>query len=170
MKGLLQLSLLLFFACSTSAQFPKIGSDKDAKEKLMIIKKALPDIKKNLTKPDVYDDMYIVNLEMGNGEIRYDENDEDQTLEITYSTDYFAGALKDFQNYYKKLAGIIKEVFGSAYELNQYDKEGIWSTEITEKGKDFFGSSIKIELKCIWLFDPDKPTIEIKIYSSLKSI
>lgn len=165
MKSVFQILLLLFFFSSSFAQPSKFGSDADVKKKLNTIKKALPDLKKNLTKESDYDGSPAVTMQMGDGEIDYAEEDNEQMLIITYSRADFPGTLADYQDYYKKLTQLIKEVFGSGYELNHYDKKDMWSAEFAEKGKEPSASAVRIELKCIWKWGEDKPKIELRIYS-----
>ena len=163
MKPIVTLMLLLSASFMYGQKLPAIGSEKGVKEKFMMIKKGLPDIKKNLIKKDeMWEDEYNVKFEMGNGIVLFNESEEDQTLTISFSSDpYFAGSISDFQNYHKKLVTIISEVFGPAYTQETKSKEKNWTTTFFEKGKDIFSSKISIIAEVSWALDRPHITIEV---------
>ena len=87
-----------------------IGQQRGVKEKLIIIKKGLPDIKNNLTTQDeMWLDQRNVKFEMGDGMVIYSEDEYDgvitQQIRIEFSTKYFTGTIK---NYKKKLKKYLK--------------------------------------------------------------
>jgi hypothetical protein len=150
---------------------PKIGSDKGVKEKLTLIKKGLPDIKNNLTKKDeLFENEYEVKFEMGNGIVLFNEDEEDhsQSLTIRYTTSYYSGSTADYQNYYKRLVSMIKEVFGPGYDSKETINEKDWSTRFLEKGKDVFTSPTSIFIKCQWILESLGPSINVEIWSKGK--
>lgn len=163
MKPIVTLMLLLSAGFIYGQKLPAIGSEKGVKEKFMMIKKGLPDIKKNLTKKDeMWEDEYNVKFEMGNGIVLFNESEEDQTLTISFSSDpYFAGSISDFQNYYKKLVNILGEVFGTAYAQETKNKEKSWTATFFEKGKDIFNSKISIIAEVSWVLDRPRITIDV---------
>jgi hypothetical protein len=163
MKPVVFSILMLTVAFAHAQKLPPIGSEKGVKEKFMMIKKGLPDIKKNLTKKDeMWENEYNVKFEMGNGIVIFRESEDDQTLTISFSSDpYFSGTIADFQNYYKKLVSIIGEVFGPAYIQDSKNKEKSWTTSFLEKGKDIFSSNISIFVEISWVLSSPDITIEI---------
>ncbi len=163
MKPVLFSILLLAIVVTHAQKLPAIGSEKGVKEKFMLIKKGLPDIKKNLTKKDeMWEDQYNVKFEMGNGIVIFAESEDDQTLTISFSSDpYFSGTVADFQNYYKKLVAMIGEVFGPAYAQETKSKEKSEATTFFEKGKDIFSSKISIIAEVSWVLDRPHITIEV---------
>lgn len=164
---LLPLIALLSVTVSAQTTNPKIGTEKGVKEKLTRIKNGLPDIKKNLTKEDDWGDI-DVKFEMGNGTILFDEDEDDhkQSLSIRYTYSYYSGTTTDYQNYYKTLVVLIKEVFGDGYESKTNDSEKSWSTFFYEKGKRRIDSNISIWIKCSWVLD--LLSIDIDISSKVK--
>ncbi|MEK7226340.1 MAG: hypothetical protein AAB221_11780 [Bacteroidota bacterium] len=167
--------ITILFTCLLLSSFlfaqnnPKIGTEKGVREKLIRIKNALPDIKKNLTrKNEMWTDEYDVKFDMGNGIILFDEDDGEQSLNIRYTTSYFSGTAADFQNYYKTLTATAKEVFGKTYDYDSTNEEKKWSTSFFEKGKDIFKSRIRIYITCSWMFESLGPDIAIEVYSRLK--
>lgn len=165
MKPLVTL-LALFFAITIYGQkLPPIGSEKGVKEKFIIIKKGLPDIKKNLTKKDEdFEDTYNVIFEMGNGIVNFEESEDDQTLTIKFSSGwYFSGSMPDFKDYYNKLVSMIGEVFGPVYISERINKEKTLTTTFFEKGKNMFNSKVTITVTCDWILD--KPDITIDVIS-----
>jgi hypothetical protein len=162
---------LLISIILTAQTNPKIGSEKGVKEKLIRIKNALPDIKKNLTKRDEnFVETYNVKFEMGNGIVLFDEDEEDhdQSLTIRYTGSYFSGTIADFQNYYQSLVAMIKEVFGPNYESTVSNKEKSWSTSFFMKGKDAFTSPVRIHIQCDWILESLGPGITLEIHSKVK--
>jgi len=159
--------LLFLFALVLKAQEPKIGSEKGIKEKLMRIKKALPDLKKNLTKRDEnFPDDYVVKMEMGNGIVLFREDAEEKTQSITirYTPSYFSGSVTDYQSYYKTLSGLIKEVFGSRYISNASEMKNSWETNFYLPGKDRSRPTVSIMLSCSWVLGLLNITIDIYSY------
>ncbi|HYM95396.1 MAG TPA: hypothetical protein VET23_14760 [Chitinophagaceae bacterium] len=170
MKRAIILPLLIPVSFYLKAQEnPKIGTEKGVKEKLIRIKNGLPDIKKNLTKKDeLWENDYNVKFEMGNGMVLFDEDDGEQSLKIRYNKSYFSGSIADYQDYYKALVKMVREVFGAAYDTQSNNKEKKWSTSFYQTRKDIFKSPIRIYVTCSWIFDSLGPDIEIEIYSRLK--
>ncbi len=164
---------LLIAFCIRAQDNPKIGTEKGVKEKIIRIKNGLPDIKKNLTKKDeMWTDQYNVKFEMGNGIVLFDEDkdDEEQSLLIRYTKSFFSGSAADYQNYYKTLVNLFKEVFGSAYDFQKTKKEKEWQTSLYQKGNNVLNSSIRINITCNWMFESSPgPNIEILIYSRMKT-
>jgi hypothetical protein len=170
-KYVLFAAILLFTVTLSAQTNPKIGTEKGVKEKLIRIKNGLPDIKKNLTKRDeTFVDEYNVKFEMGNGIVLFneDEEDHDQSLTIRCTSSYFSGTVADYQNYYKTLVTMIKEVFGPGYEFSTTDKEKSWSTAFFQKGKDVFTSPVRIDIKCDWILESLGPSISIEVWSKVK--
>ncbi|HWR32133.1 MAG TPA: hypothetical protein VN451_01300 [Chitinophagaceae bacterium] len=174
MKKLIILACILAYTITAKAQNnPPIGSQKGVKEKFIRIKKGLPDIKKNLTEQDeMWTDVRNVKFEMGNGLIIYEEDEEedgvDQYLKIRFTQSYFSGTLTDYQQYYKTLVAMIKEVFGPGFEVSSAEKEKKWSTTIVEKGKDVFNSPIQVYITLDWIIKSLGPEIGIEVHSNLK--
>ena len=171
MKIYLITSLLLFSAITQAQPVkPKIGSEKEVKDKFILIKKGLPDLKKNLTKWNGSDHTYKVKFEMGDRDVLFDENEDghDQLLTIRYTTSYFSGTVADYQNYYKTLVATIKEVFGANYESSATDQEKNWSITFFMKGKDVSTSPVSIYVKCDWAVQQLGPGISIKVWSKVK--
>lgn len=170
LKNFLFLSALLFYSIILPAQTanPKIGTDKGVKEKLIRIKNGLPDIKKNLTKKDETFGDYNVKFEMGNGMILFEEDEEEheQSLLIRYTYSYFSGTKTDYQNYYKTLVDLIKEVFGPGFDSKTFDSESSWSTSFFQKGQQQSESPVRIDIKCGWVLD--LLGIDITITSKVK--
>lgn len=169
---LLIISLSHLSTLQAQDENPKIGSEKGVKEKLTRIKGGLPDIKKNLTKQDeLFTDTYNVTFEMGNGIILFEEDEEEgvQSLIISFSSDYFSGRVKDYQEYYKKLVALIGEVFGSSYASTADNTEKTWSTYFFQKEKGIAGSNTGIGIECNWMFEESiGPEITIEINSKVK--
>ncbi|MBS1620717.1 MAG: hypothetical protein JST10_01005 [Bacteroidetes bacterium] len=166
----LTLLTLLFTCTQLEAQTePKIGSEKGVKEKLTRIKNGLPDMKKTLTKEDeMWIDQYNVNFEMGNGIVLFKEEDGLQTMQISYSKSYFSGTVTDYQNYFKVLAGYIKNIFGNSYDSDSTNTSKKWVTTFFQKGKDKSKSPITVHLSCNWMLKDLGPEIEIAVCSRLK--
>lgn len=172
MKKLIILASIFAYTITAQAQNnPPIGSQKGVKEKIIRIKKGLPDIKKNLTEQD---EMWIeernVKFEMGNGLILYEEDEEnnDQYLKIRFSHSYFSGTLTDYQHYYKTLVAMFKEVFGPGFDISSTEKEKKWNTTIVEKGKDVFNSPIQVYITLDWIVKSLGPEIGIEVHSKIK--
>lgn len=172
MKTLItSLSCLLVTFSISAQENPKIGTQKGVKEKFIRIKNGLPDIKKNLT---VQDEMWVnernVKFEMGNGMIIYEEDEEnnDQYLKIRFSHSYFSGTIPDYQDYYKTLVAMLKEVFGPQFKVSSTEKEKKWSTTIVEKGKDVFNSPIQVYITLDWIIESLGPEIGIEVHSNIK--
>lgn len=165
---------LLIAFCIRAQDNPKIGTEKGVKEKIIRIKSGLPDIKKNLTiKDETWADQYNVKFEMGNGIVLFDEDKDDgeQSLLIRYTKSYFSGSAADYQNYYKTLVSMFKEVLGSAYDSEKKEKEKEWQTSFYLKGSDVLNSRIRISITCNWMFNSSPgPNIEILIYSRMKTL
>lgn len=185
-KSLIIAFLLLFSIASRSqSNEPKIGSEKGVKEKLMLIKKGLPDIRKNLTtKDEVFENERVVKFEMGDGLVIYEEYDdtdfdidEDDTkvnkdkiqeLRIRYSKAYFSGAFSEYQNYYIKLISLIKEIFGTAYSFQESKEKNKWQTVFFQKNKSIFTTDITISVTCSMIFEDLGPSIDIEFHSKVK--
>lgn len=165
-------SLVILSAVSVSAQTnPKIGSEKGIKEKLIRIKKGLPDIKKNLTTPDEnFTDDYNVKFDMGNGIIIFEEDEEEkeQSLLIRYTSSYFSGTVAEYQAFYKNLVTMTREVFTPGYEYKETEEGKTLRTVFLEKGKDETSSNTRISLECSWVLESPGPSIHIYISSKLK--
>lgn len=160
--------LLVSGICGAQETNQKIGSEKGVKEKLMRIKKGLPDMKKNLTRQDEnFTDTYNVKFDMGNGIVlfREDEDEKEQSLTIRYTPSYFSGTVAEYQQYYKTLVGMIREVFGPGYESRSTEKDKIWETRFYQAGKDTYGSPVSINISCSWVLASLGPNITIDIYS-----
>lgn len=159
--------LFLASACALSQESnPKIGSEKGVKNKLIRIKNALPDLKKNLTERDEnFPDSCIVKLKMGNGIVIFkeDEVDKTQSLTIRYSQSNFSGSRADYQSHYKTLSRLIKSVFGTGYLSKASEKKNIWETIFYQSDKDEFNSPVRLLLK--YSFILIFPSITITIYS-----
>lgn len=163
------LVLLLTGSFLSAQNNPKIGTEKGVKEKLIRIKAGLPDIKKTLTKKDeMWENEYNVKFEMGNGTVLFKEEDGEQSLKIRYSKSYFSGTATDYQNYYKTLVSLVKEVFGSGYDSSSTNEPKKWAISFYQKGKDVFDSAVRIHISCSWMFESLGPDINIEIYSRLK--
>jgi len=163
--------ILITGFCEAQEPNPKIGSEKGVREKLVRIKKGLPDIRKNLTKPDEnFTDQYNVKFEMGNGIVIYREEEEDkeQTLTTRKTTSYFSGTVADYQAYYKTLTALIREVFGPDYEVRVSEKDKIWETQFHSKSKTANNQSkVYIMVSCSWVMASLGPGITIDILSRL---
>lgn len=162
-------SILIFLLAITvchSQSLPKIGLEKDVKEKFILIKKGLPNIKKNLTKQDeTFTDEYNVKFEMGDGIGNFDELEDGELLTIKYSSKpYFSGSIEDFQNYYNKLITIITEVFGATHTSIVEKTNTSWTTIFFEKGKDQFNSKTSIRITVSWILND--PHISIAVASN----
>lgn len=168
------LNCLLITFCIHAQDNPKIGTEKGVKEKLIRIKNGLPDIKKNLTKKDeMWADQYNVKFEMGNGIVLFEEDEDEgeQSLLIRYNKSFFSGSVADYQNYYKTLVSIFKEVFGATYDSEKTEKEKEWQTIFYIKGSDALNSRIRISITCNWMFDSSLgPNIEIRISGRTKAL
>ena len=153
------LSIVLLFSTLIHGQTtkPKIGSDTAIKENFIKIKNGLPDIKNNLV--EKRSDTYLPKISLGNAG-SYKDDKGDQTLSFTYSTDGYSGTDEDFQNYYKTLVSLAKEVFGDVYAPSSNQVGNIRRTMFFEPGKDYYTSPTIIYFKC----DPNsyiKITVEI---------
>lgn len=157
--------LLMMNICNSQA-LPKIGSEKGVKEKFILIKKGLPDIKRNLINRDkTFTDEYIVKFEMGNGIVNFEESDENESLTISFSSrPYFSGTITDFQNYYNKLVTIVTEVFGTTHTSSIEKTNTSWTTTFFEKDKDQSSSKTYIRLAVSWILDD--PHISIDVVSN----
>ena len=145
-----------------------IGQQRGVKEKLIIIKKGLPDIKNNLTTQDeMWLDQRNVKFEMGDGMVIYSEDEYDgvitQQIRIEFSTKYFTGTIKDFQDYYKKLVNLVNEIFGEAYEAISEEEKWKWETTFTQSGKKY-KSPVSINVEVNWLSEPTR-FVSIEVHS-----
>lgn len=160
----LLLAGVLFTVMQLYAQTaPKIGSEKNVKEKLIRIKQSLPDFKKSLVKKDdTFVEEYVVKMEMGNGIILFSEEEDDQqTLTIKFSGPvYFSGSVSDFQQYYEKLSGLLKEIFDKTHSYSEKKENKNWTIQFFAKGKTPFTSPTLITLEVSWIF-PDSPHISL---------
>ncbi|HOZ79130.1 MAG TPA: hypothetical protein PLY34_14135 [Ferruginibacter sp.] len=164
-KGLL-LSCMLIFSLMIHAQVkPMIGTAKDDKAKLLLIKKGLPDIKKNLTRRvDDYSEDREARVLMGNEGPMFSEEDNVQTLTYDFSRSYFSGTTEEYQSYYRKLLGTIKEVFGDKYDSVEYKKEAKkWCVSFFEKGKKW-ESPTSIYVCCDWMLASIGPKISLSFF------
>ncbi len=162
----LLLCCFVFFSLSVLAQEnPLIGSAKGDKEKLLLIKKGLPDIKKNLTKRvDNYSDDREVKVIIGNPGSTFSEEENEQTVTYNFSRSYFRGTTEEYQSYYKKLLNTINEVFGDKYDSIEYDKkEKKWCASFFEKGKKW-DSPTSIYVCCDWIFASVGPEITLSFF------
>jgi hypothetical protein len=166
MKSYLFAALLL---CAVIAQAqttkPKIGSDKGIKEAFIRIKAGLPDIKKNLAVKDKRSGNYRPKFSIG-GESSYRE-DDNQHLTFIYSSSNYSGTLEDYQNYYKTLVSITKEVFGANYTATSSERGNVWRTGFYENGENAYTSTTSIYIKCDETFE-SSPSITIEITSQRK--
>ncbi|HMU25721.1 MAG TPA: hypothetical protein PKD97_11715 [Ferruginibacter sp.] len=166
MKALFTFSLLFISGFIFAQKPPLIGSEKGVKEKFILIKKGLPDIKKNLTENDEnFVEDYNVKFEMGNGIVLFDEDEKEQTLLIRFSTEpYFSGTANDFQDYYYKLVGLLNEVFGAELPPTSNNKEKKLTTLFLQKGTDIFTSKLGVIIQYTQVLND--PYIEINVFSN----
>ncbi|MBK8495696.1 MAG: hypothetical protein IPL50_12265 [Chitinophagaceae bacterium] len=164
--------LLLLLSASTyfsnGQERPKIGSEKGVKEKLWKIKKSLPDFKKNLVVKDrlyTEEDKYDVKMEMGDGIILFEEDeDKQQTLIIRFSGPYFfSGSIADFKQYYVQLGEMLKEIFKNTLTADEVKTEKKWEMTFWEIGKKSYESAVTIKLKTDWFMN--KPEIQLVFFT-----
>lgn len=173
MKNLLLLFLLASTLIVHAQNPPPIGSQKGVKEKLIRIKKSLPDFTKNLAVKDrLYtdEDVYDVKMEMGDGMIRFEvAEDKQQSLIITFSgPTYFAGSIDDFKAYYNELAGMLKEIFKSTHIAEETKDEKKWLMTFSEISKRSHESAVKPWLKIDWFRQRPAITLVFFTYPSGK--
>ena len=162
--------LLLLLSASTyfsnGQDRPKIGSEKGVKEKLLKIKKSLPDFKKNLVVKDrlyTEEDKYDVKMEMGNGLIRFEE-DKHQTLIIYFSGPYhFSGSISDFKQYYVQLGDMLKDIFINTLVADEVKTEKKWEMTFSAIGKKSYESPVTVKLKTDWFMN--NPEIQLVFFT-----
>ena len=166
MKSYLFVALLLFTVIAQAQTTkPKIGSDKGVKETFIQIKKGLPDIKKNLTKKKGND--YTPKIKMGSAGSYKKETNGDQSLTFTYSSSGYSGTIEDYQNFYKILVSIVKEVFGTDYTATASERGNVWRTGFYENGKNVYTSTTSLYIKYDGTFE-SSPSITVEITSQGK--
>lgn len=174
MKKFLFLSFLILPSLFCLSQdIPKIGDTKGVKEKFLLIKKGLADLKKNLTKPDpMWTSEREVIFEMGDGIVLFEEDEEEETesLTIQYSSDpYFSGSLDEFKTFYEKLISIISEVFSKTHEPSHPGwLSNDYVTVFMEKGKDIESTHNSININFSSLTTPYVISITITRYKNPK--
>jgi hypothetical protein len=152
-------------------QNPLIGSEKDTKEKLTLIKKALPDFRKSLTKvAGVSNSYHVVILKMGDGDIQFREMDSIQSLIVRYSSAGFTGNIAEYQHFYLSLIKLTKKVFGWNYISTEEKKGSRWESRFFQKGSDYYHSYVSIKIICDWTIASLGPDIEWVINSKLEYI
>ena len=169
LKYILQFSFLLCSISLSAQDNIKISAQTGIKEKLIRIKKGLPNIKKNLT---VQDEMWTnernVKFEMGDGIIIYSEDEDegimDQLIRITFSYHSFSGTLADYQDYYKKLVDMFLEIFGNEYEASSEVRPKSWNSVIHQRGARF-NSPVWIFVEVDWFLGTKSPSISIEVHS-----
>jgi hypothetical protein len=162
------LPILVLFSGIMQAQNTKlkIGSDKGVKEAFIKIKNGLPDIKKNLTIKNKQTNKYGPKFSIG-GQGSYREEDGNQHLTFTYSFPNYTGAVEDYQNYYKTLVSIVKEVFGTNYAATESERGNVLRTAFYENGKNVYTSTTSIYVKFDGTFE-SSPSITVEISSEGK--
>lgn len=128
---------------------PMIGSDADIKEKLVLIKNALPDLvkafgKDGQTSYGITD--YGTSLEIGKSMISLSKSALEQKMKIEFSDIYYKGTKDDFWKFWQEVNSYVKDLFGDSYysEPSQQGKNEILF--YYENGKDITNSPNVIEV------------------------
>lgn len=165
LKYLLLSYFVLFSIFIYAQEKPQIGSTKNDREKLLLIKKGLPNIKKNLTKlVDNYSDERELKVIIGNEICRYNEWDNEQSITYYFSRLDFNGTTEEFKAYYQKLLGTINDVYGDKYDsLESVKKEKKSCVSFYEKGKKW-KSPTSIYICCDWISPSVGPEITLSFF------
>ena len=131
---------------------PLIGSDPDIKDKVIVIKDALPDLVKAFGKNGETSGGFTkfqTDFAIGKSTVsltRYDPK-MSQEMDIVFSHRDYAGTKDDFKNFFDQLVKDIQELFGKTYYSNPPSVDlDIEMVSFFEKGKGIDNSPTEIDV------------------------
>src|SRR6185369_16924975 len=77
----------------------------------------------------------------------YNDQDGKQHLRYTYESSGYSGTVEDYQNYYKTLLAIVKDVLGTGYTAIASDRGNVSRTTFLEAGQSVYTSTTSIYVK-----------------------
>jgi hypothetical protein len=171
MKSIISI-LAVFLICKiTIAQSgkPMIGSDADVKEKITMIKNALPDIIKAFGKNGVSDGTftkYQADLTIGKAQITLQQYNPNlsQEMDIDFNRFNYDGTKDDFKKFFDELVNETKDILGKSFYTDglsvSADLDDQESVFFYEKGKSY-DSPVQIDL----FYSPRHRSVDIVIKS-----
>lgn len=146
-------SLFILVSIVASAQPAKIGSDKELKETLAMIKSKMPYIKNNLTVEKF--GQRVPNFKMGKAVVSFEESKTAETISIRFSAPiYYSGTVEEFRNYYNEVVKMTYDLYKNIHDTSSSVDGSKWVTSFYQKYQTKAARSESILIKLVGTIDP----------------